>query len=72
MTTHVEMGKDAKKAHGPNRRTNETIAVICDRAIEFAEIIGREYAESLLRMYGLKTGTIMRVLFDAHNRRAMA
>lgn len=51
------------------RRQNHQMAEVCEQGVRLNASHGRQYAESLLRMYGLKTGTIMRVLFDEHNRR---
>lgn len=50
-------------------RTNVAAAYAVERAIELAATEGRQYAESLLRIYGLSTATIMRVLFEPHRRR---
>lgn len=52
-----------------SRRTNEVTAAICERAIAFAETHGTQYAESMLRIYGLKLSTVMRVLFEPRSRR---
>lgn len=53
----------------PVDRHNVAAAIAVERAIEFAATRGRHYAESSLRMYGLDTRTIMRVLFEPHRRR---
>lgn len=50
-------------------RTNVAAAYAVERAIELAATEGRQYAESLLRIYGLPTATVMRVLFDPQQRR---
>jgi len=52
-----------------SRRTNEVTAAVCERAIAFSETHGTQYAESMLRIYGLKTSTVMRVLFEPRSRR---
>lgn len=53
----------------PERRTNLVIADICDHAVALVNSESRQYAEGLLRIYGLKTATVMRVLFDSRQRR---
>lgn len=53
----------------PKRRVNQVAEAICERAIGAIHTESREYAESLLRMYSLKTATIMRVLYDSKLRR---
>lgn len=50
-------------------RANVASALAVERAIQLSAIHGRHYAESMLRMYGLDTRTIMRVLFEPHRRR---
>lgn len=52
-----------------SRRANDVTAAVCERAIAFAETHGTQYAESMLRIYGLKTATVMRVLFEPRSRR---
>lgn len=52
-----------------SRRTNDVTTAVCERAIAFAETHGTQYAESMLRIYGLKTATVMRVLFEPRSRR---
>lgn len=53
----------------PKRRINQVAAAICERALQSIHSDSREYAESLLRMYNLKTVTIMRVLYHPTLRR---
>jgi hypothetical protein len=50
-------------------RSNVAAAYAVERAIELATMESRQYAESLLRIYGLSTATVMRVLFEPHRRR---
>lgn len=52
-----------------SRRANDVTAAVCERAITFSETHGTQYAESMLRIYGLKTATVMRVLFEPRSRR---
>jgi len=52
-----------------SRRKNDVAAAICERAICFAETNSTQYAESMLRIYGLKVSTVMRVLFEPRSRR---
>lgn len=51
------------------RRRNLPAAVAVEQAIGMSATFGRHYAESLLRIYGLDTTTVMRVLFQPHRRR---
>lgn len=51
------------------QRTNLATAHVVERAIELASTQGRHYGEGLLRIYGLDTATVMRVLFEPHRRR---
>lgn len=51
------------------RRTNVPVALAVEQAIGLSSTAGRHYAESLLRIYGLNTATVMRVLFQPHRRR---
>ncbi|MRW93300.1 hypothetical protein GJ699_25250 [Duganella sp. FT80W] len=53
----------------PAPRSNQSAAVAVERAIALSSSADRHYAESLLRMYGLNTATVMRVLFEPHRRR---
>ena len=53
----------------PKRRVNQVTELICERAIAALLTDSREYAESLLRIYSLKTTTIMRVLYHPELRR---
>lgn len=53
-------------------RSNVAAAYAVERAIGLAATEGRQYAESLLRLYGLPTATVMRVLFEPHRRRRAA
>ncbi|UGQ48236.1 hypothetical protein [Massilia endophytica] len=66
-SVHMHMPGDAVSTL--NRRVNETTAAICERAVRAIQTESREYAESLLRMYSLKTATIMRVLYHPTLRR---
>lgn len=62
--------------HGPSdevfslgRRVNQATEMVCERAVAALLTESRAYAESLLRMYNLKTSTIMRVLNHPELRR---
>lgn len=66
----------AQRAQGPAggpqtalRRGNLHVALAVEQAIGLSASADRHYAESLLRMYGLDTATVMRVLFQPHRRR---
>lgn len=61
-------GRDAGPQTG-YLRSNQATALAVDRAIRSAASVDRHYAESLLRIYGLNTATVMRVLFQPHRRR---
>jgi hypothetical protein len=51
------------------RRSNVGTAFAVEHAISLSATCGRHYAESLLRIYGLDTATVMRVLFQPQRRR---
>jgi len=51
------------------RRSNVATALAVEHAVNLSATAGRHYAESLLRIYGLDTATVMRVLFQPHRRR---
>lgn len=66
----------AQRSHGADagpqtmrRRSNVPVALAVEQAIGLSSTAGRHYAESLLRIYGLDTTTVMRVLFQPHRRR---
>ncbi|NYE63169.1 hypothetical protein FHW58_004397 [Duganella sp. 1224] len=63
---------DAADAHPQPLRTNLAAALAVERAIGLCGAGDRHYAESLLRIYGLPTATIMRVLFESRRRRGPA
>ncbi|MGB9991979.1 hypothetical protein [Pseudoduganella rhizocola] len=65
----LQVAQDASAGFAPRRRINQVAAIICERALQRMHTDSREYAESLLRMYNLKTVTIMRVLYDPKLRR---
>ncbi len=50
-------------------RLNRAAALAVEHAIRSEATVDRHYAESLLRIYGLDTATMMRVLFQPHRRR---
>lgn len=53
-------------------RTNVAAACAVERALELAATGSGQYAHSLLRIYGLPTTTILRVLFEPGRRRHAA
>ena len=65
----LEFGLAGEMEQVPKRRVNELSAAICERALQSIHTESREYAESLLRIYSLKTATIMRVLYHPKLRR---
>lgn len=64
-----QRGGGAPVEPGQSERTNVAAAFAVEQAIRMASTEGRHYAESLLRIYGLDTATVMRVLFEPHRRR---
>ena len=54
------------------RRSNVSASCTVDQAIALCSTSGRHYAESLLRIHGQDTTTVMRVLFQPHRRRRKA
>jgi hypothetical protein len=65
----VQLSLSGSEEPTPKRRVNQVTAMICERAVGALQTDSREYAESLLRMYSLKTTTIMRVLYQPELRR---
>jgi hypothetical protein len=50
-------------------RTNDATAAAVEHAIGRLATEGRHYAEGLLRLHGVHTNPVMRVLFEPHRRR---
>lgn len=72
LRTPSTIGSAESSVETPKRRVNLATAAVCDRAVRVLNTAGRQYADTLLQMYGLKTATIMRVLYDPSLRRKLS